>query len=210
MKEPENEEEIIEKVMQHVKYIKNAIAEPGSPAEALFGLWDLYNQEKEKNNALMRDESDKWASEEIQEYHNLSSELNQKCIELEYDLQQEKEKNKKLEEVTHNLAQAIRFMSTNENLTVEDIIKEFTENQVTEEFMERWENSQHEESNLKDKVIDMMAEYIDILVNRMIEFEPDSVDADKDFFCNHIEKCVNNCRGCIKEYYFKKVRESDK
>lgn len=117
---------------------------------------------------------------------------------------------KMLKEVVHNLAQAIRFMSTNEKLTVEDIIKEFTENPVTEEFMERWEKAQLEESLLKDKVIDMMTEYIDILVDRMIEFEPGSADTDKDFFCNHIEKCVNDCADCIRAYYFNKAKEDGK
>ena len=61
-----NEEEIIEKVMQHVKYMKNAIAEPGSPADALFGLWNLYNQEKEKNKKL---------EEEVKQFSNSYAEM---------------------------------------------------------------------------------------------------------------------------------------
>lgn len=172
-----NEEEIIEKVMQHVKYIENAIAEPGSPAEALFGLWELYNQEKEKNKKLE------------EEYA--------KAIESEADIAVGSHK------LINNLAQAIRFMGTNENLTVEDIIKDFSkENEVTEEFMERWEESQFEESHLKDKVIDLM-------IKGFIELKDDDemYCTVPDDFCNP-DECIKvaDCADCIKEYYFKKAR----
>jgi len=133
-----------------------------------------------------------------------------KNVEKVLDLyNQEQEKNKKLEEVINNLAQAIRFMSTNEKLTVEDIIKEFTENQITEEFMERWEKSQHEESHLKDKVIDMIAsDYIqDYLYNERSDYPCE-------YYYGEIKKkdgCkqgkIGVCKECIKEYYFKKARE---
>lgn len=86
----------------------------------------------------------------------------------------------------NNLVQAIRFMSTNEKLTVEGIIKEFSkENEVTEAFMERWEKNQYEESHLKDKVIDMMTK--DISNTDMFPWE--NIDS-----------------GKVKEYYFKKAR----
>lgn len=124
--------------------------------------------------------------------------------------QKEKEKNKKLEEVTHNLAQAIRFMGTNEKLTIEDIIKEFSkENKVTEDFMERWEKSQLEESHLKDKVIDLMAEKLRDLKDDIDTLHEGEIDCfiPKDF-CN-INGCAKykDCADCIKEYYFNKVKE---
>lgn len=122
----------------------------------------------------------------MEEWKNETPEKKIERLELvKYRLESE---TKMLKEVVHNLAQAIRFMGTNEKLTVDDIIKEFSkENEVTEYFMKRWEKSQHEESNLKDKVIDMMAE--DIINGFVLNFES-------------VERA--------KEYYFNKVKENEK
>lgn len=98
---------------------------------------------------------------------------------------QEKEKNKKLEEVINNLAKAIKFMGTNKELKTEDIIKMFSPEEIKmdfDDFMKRWEGKQHEEAKLKEKVIDMMAKEI-------ANYDP-NVTIDQ-----------------IKEYYFKKARE---
>lgn len=64
----------------------------------------LYEDEKNKNNALIKDEYDKWAGEMIQEYHNLSSELNQKCVELEIKLEKANEENRRLRDLYLNIA----------------------------------------------------------------------------------------------------------
>lgn len=89
-------------------------------------------------------------------------------------------------------------MGTNEKLTVDDIIQEFSkENEVTEEFMERWEKNQYEESHLQDKVIDMMLEDI-IPKNFMCSKELE----DKLFG----EKFYEEVKEQQKEYYFKKAR----
>jgi hypothetical protein len=64
----------------------------------------LYEDEKEKNLAIMRDEYDKWAGEMIQAYHNLSSELNTKCVELETKLEKANEENKRLRDLYLNIA----------------------------------------------------------------------------------------------------------
>lgn len=144
--------------------------------EPLKKLLDAYEVEKAKNNEL------------IEITKNARKMYDSKC------------------KIVDNLAQAIRFMSTNEKLTVEDIIKEFSkENKVTEEFMERWEKSQHEESNLKDKVIDMIAsDYIqDYLYDERSDYPCE-------FFYGEIKKkdsCkqgkIDVCEECLKEYYFK-------
>ena len=99
-------------------------------------------------------------------------------------------------------------MSTNEKLTVEDIIKEFSkENEVTEEFMERWKKSKWKESSQKDAVIDLTVE------------ELSSLKTAYDFNCfipdkySNIDDCINkadnniSCSQCIKEYYFSKAKE---
>jgi hypothetical protein len=69
--------------------------------DAILGL---YEDEKEKNLAIMRDEYDKWAGEMIQAYHNLSSELNTKCVELETKLEKANEENKRLRDLYLNIA----------------------------------------------------------------------------------------------------------
>lgn len=81
----------------HENYIKEILL----ARDTLIGL---YEDEKNKNNALIKDEYDKWAGEMIQEYHNLSSELNQKCVELEIKLEKANEENKRLRDLYLNIA----------------------------------------------------------------------------------------------------------
>ncbi len=100
----------------------------------------------------------------------------------------EKEKNKKLEEVINNLAKGVRYLGTKEELATEDIIKMFSPEEIKidfDDFMKRWENEQHKKADLKDKVIDMMAE--DISNTDMFSFE-------------------GICGEKVKQYYFKNAR----
>ena len=81
----------------HENYIKEILL----ARDTLIGL---YEDEKEKNIALMKDEYDKWAGEMIQAYHNLSSELNTKCVNLETELEEANEENKRLRDLYLNIA----------------------------------------------------------------------------------------------------------
>ena len=78
--------------------------------------------------------------------------------------------NKSTEKQTiRNLARAVIFMGTNENLTVEEVIEEFSKNEdLQDDFFQRWQKAQWKESHLKDEVIDLMAEdyYNDYLKRR--------------------------------------------
>jgi len=81
----------------HKDYIKEILL----ARDTLIGL---YEDEKNKNNALIKNEYDKWAGETIQEYHGISSELNTKCVELETKLEKANEENKRLRDLYLNIA----------------------------------------------------------------------------------------------------------
>lgn len=81
----------------HENYIKEILL----ARDTLIGL---YEDEREKNIALMKDEYDKWAGEMIQAYHNLSSELNTKCVELETKLEEANKENERLKNLYLNIA----------------------------------------------------------------------------------------------------------
>ena len=53
---------------------------------------------------------------------------------------QEKEKNKKQQKEIEQLANGIRVLGTNLDITTEEIIKEFTEKPITEEYMEEFKS----------------------------------------------------------------------
>ncbi|MBO7693863.1 MAG: hypothetical protein J6T10_14680 [Methanobrevibacter sp.] len=74
----------------------------------------------------------------------------------------------KKKKLINNLCNAIIFMSTNEQLTVDEIIKEFSNKEITEKFMEHWRKSQHNIKHTYRKMIDLMARDL-LLMNGFIE-----------------------------------------
>lgn len=129
--------------------------------------------------------------------------------------EEEKEKNKKLEETINNLAKAVKFMGTNDELTADEIIKMFSPEEIKmnfDDFMKRWENEQHKKADLKDKVIDMME--VDYMNNHI---SGEYSDTPCEYY-EEIEKkekckgkmwddvCFEDCKECLKQYYFKKAR----
>jgi len=197
---------------------------------ALQTILSLYQQEKEKvqeyEKQLDLDYVDKnYVSKEyhdmvVKEQNDIINDLKKALDIVNRDkgifiesYEQEKEKNKKLQEekeafeksyaearedeanvvmnahkVINNLAKAIKFMGTNEELTEEDIIKMFSPEEIKmnfDDFMKRWESEQHKKAKLKEKVIDMTIEDV--------------------FNC-----CIHGFSNAeqVKEYYFKKAREN--
>jgi len=131
----------------------------------------------------------KQAQEDIKIWQDLYNQAKQ-------ELKQEKEKDSLKDRVIYNLAKAVKFMGTNSELPIEDIINDFSIGGLTEEIIDRWEKEQWKESHLKDNVIDLMAE----------DMADSGIYEDKCQMKIDSDECKDLCEDCIKQYYFKKAR----
>ena len=95
----------------------------------------MSEEEVVKNyNSILRNAKANWIYEDYEILANFLDLYNK-----------EKEKNIKL-------AKGIKILGTNPNLTEEEIIKMFDENEITEDYMEKFENNYIHKDKIRDKI----------------------------------------------------------
>lgn len=118
-----SEEEIV--TLQELQYALDNIGAfdfGDFQVETIRSVLDLYNKEKEKNKKI--------------------KELSEGIV----------NKFEKQGEIISKLARAIMFMGTNPDITEEEVIKAFTENPITEEFLDKFRKEYISKDKIRGKI----------------------------------------------------------